>query len=89
MLLDMLRLASKKDWIVSLLDSRGQLRRFFVIHKKSFPAFSQRISCTVIHKYPQTYSEITLANVSASSYHAPQIDREEKLHDSIQSRQQG
>ena len=51
--------------------------------------FLTKISCTVMHKYPQICPEITLANVSSSSYYAQQIDREEKLHDSIQRWRQG
>jgi hypothetical protein len=47
------------------------------------------IFCTGIHKFPQRFGEITLANISCSSYYARQIDREEKLRESIQRGSEG
>jgi hypothetical protein len=43
----------KKDRIVCVIHSRGQLRHFFMSNESFFPAFSPTFSCTVMHKYPQ------------------------------------
>src|SRR5579864_1394345 len=45
--------------------------------------FRGRFFCTGIHRFPQLFSEIPLANFSRCSYYAHQIDREEKLLESI------
>jgi len=41
-------------------------------------AFSNKRFAQSIHKYPQCFSQITLALISRCSYYAHQIDREEK-----------
>ena len=42
------------------------------------------VFCTGIHRFPQVADQKTLANFSRPTYYAHQIDREEKLLESIQ-----
>jgi len=74
-----------KDWNAPLIDMRGLLRRNFVSCANLSPHFHQKVlaqSCTNFHRFNPCQRFLMLL-LSA------QIDREEKLHDSIQRWRQG